>query len=117
VGWEHVKVLLVDDDASIRHLLKVALSLEDRVTEVREATDGIDALRVCGEFEPDVILLDYWMPYMDGQAAAARIREICPAARIVVFSGVVETKPEWADRFFTKGARASLDTLIDGALT
>jgi len=116
MGWEPVKVLLVDDDAAIRHLLKVALSLEERVGEVREATDGLDALRVCREFEPDVIFLDYWMPEMDGQLAAAQIREIHPGARIVVFSGVVETKPEWADRFFTKGSSPSLATLIERAL-
>jgi chemotaxis response regulator CheB len=116
VGWEPVKVLLVDDDAAIRHLLKVALSLEDRVGEVREATDGVDALRVCRDFEPDVIFLDYWMPEMNGQAAAAHIREMHPAARIIVFSGVVESKPEWADRFFTKGTSPSLGILIDRAL-
>jgi CheY-like chemotaxis protein len=108
-----VKVLVVDDDASVRRLLRVALSLEEEVAEVREAIGGADALEVCTDFKPDVIFLDYWMPGMDGRATAAGLREIYPDARIVVFSGVVETKPEWADAHVVKGRTAVVDRLID----
>jgi YesN/AraC family two-component response regulator len=108
-----VNVLLVDDDASVRRLLKVALSLEDGFGEVREASDGTDAVRICSEFKPDVIFLDYWMPEMDGCVTAARIKEMYPDARIVVFSGVVESKPEWADACVVKGRSAGVDKLID----
>ena len=107
-----VNVLLVDDDASVRRLLTVALSLEEGF-EVREARDGADALRICAEFKPDVIFLDYWMPDMDGCVTAARIREVYPDARIVVFSGVVESTPEWADACVVKGRAAGVDRLID----
>jgi CheY-like chemotaxis protein len=107
-----VNVLLVDDDASVRRLLKVAMSLEEGF-EVREASDGADALRICDEFKPDVIFLDYWMPEMNGCTTAARIREVYPDARIVVFSGVLESKPEWADACVVKGRSAGVDRLID----
>jgi YesN/AraC family two-component response regulator len=108
-----VNVLLVDDDASVRRLLKVALSLEEGFGEVREACGGADALRVCTEFKPDVIFLDFWMPEMDGRATATRIKELYPDARIVVFSGVVESKPEWADACVVKGRSSGVDMLID----
>lgn len=108
-----LKVLLVDDDASVRQLLKVALSLEEGFGEVREASDGVDALKVCTEFKPDVIFLDYWMPQMDGSEAATHIKELYPDARIVVFSGVIESTPEWADACVVKGRTTGVDTLIN----
>ena len=107
-----IKVLVVDDDASIRRVLSIALSVTDGVGEVREAIDGTDALDVCRSFAPDVIFLDYWMPEMDGETAAGTIRELCPSARIVSFSGVLETKPSWADQHFTKGELPDVDAVI-----
>jgi chemotaxis response regulator CheB len=107
-----VKVLVVDDDDSIRRVLRVALSVNDGVGEVREAIDGIDALEVCRSFGPDVIILDYWMPAMDGEVAAATIREICPGALIVSFSGVLDTKPEWADQHYVKGEMPDVEAVI-----
>lgn len=98
-----VSVLIVDDDASIRVLFEIALSVEDGIGEVRSAANGRDALRVCREMEPDVIVLDYQMPVMDGRTAALHIRDACPTAAIVAFSGVIENKPAWADFYWPKG--------------
>lgn len=109
---EAVKVLVVDDDASIRHVLSIALSVADGVGEVRVANDGTEALEVCRAFAPDVIFLDYWMPGMDGETAAGTIRELCPSVRIVSFSGVLETKPPWADEHFIKGEMPDVDAVI-----
>lgn len=98
-----VSVLVVDDDASIRVLFEIALSVEEGIGEVRVASNGRDALHVCSEFEPDVIVLDYQMPVMDGRTAAGLIRDVCPTAAIVAFSGVVDDKPPWADYYWPKG--------------
>ena len=98
-----VSVLVVDDDASIRALFEIALSVEDGIGEVRVAADGRDALRVCREMEPDVIVLDYQMPVMDGRTAALHMRAACPTAAIVAFSGVIDDKPAWADYYWPKG--------------
>lgn len=113
-GLKDVKVLLVDDDRSIRNLLRIALSVEEGIGEVREATDGSDALRVLEEFEPDVILLDYWMPRMDGARVAPLIREKHPDVRIVAFSGVLEERPIWADDYYTKGSLPDLAEILLG---
>jgi two-component system chemotaxis response regulator CheB len=108
-----LNVLIVDDDPSIRALLRSALSVEEDFGDIREAVNGRDAVWICGEFTPDVILLDNWMPGSDGETTAARIRKLHPNARIVAFSGVIEGKPEWADAFVTKGESEGVDTVID----
>ena len=113
-GLKDVKVLLVDDDRSIRNLLRIALSVEEGIGEVREATDGSDALRVLDEFKPDVILLDYWMPRMDGASVAPLIREKQPDVRIVAFSGALEERPIWADAYYTKGSLPDLGEILLG---
>jgi chemotaxis response regulator CheB len=113
----HKNVLLVDDDRSIRQLLRIALSMDLEGVEVREAEDGLDAVRVCLDFRPDVIVMDYWMPRMNGDEAAERIRVIWPDARIAVFSGVIEEKPDWADACFVKGRAADILDLIELART
>lgn len=107
-----LKILLVDDDDAVRHVLKIALSVEEGIDEVREAADGDDALRIVHEFKPDVIFLDYWMPRMDGRTAAGRIRQVHPEARIIAFSGVLEEKPEWADGYFVKGELPDVEAVL-----
>jgi chemotaxis response regulator CheB len=111
-----MKVLIVDDDDSIRNLLTIALSLEAGFGEIRSARDGVEAVQECRRFAPDVIVLDYWMPEMAGDVAAEAIRKLHPQARIIVFSGVVESKPEWADAYVIKGHAPGIKSVIDLAL-
>jgi CheY-like chemotaxis protein len=59
-------VLVVDDDATIRELVSVLL--EEEGYQVREASDGRDAIGVLEHWTPDVIVLDMLMPGMDGAA-------------------------------------------------
>ena len=67
------RVLVVDDDPSIRELLSTAL--EEDGYEVVPAVNGQDALAVCERWRPDVIVLDLMMPVMDGWTFAKRLRE------------------------------------------
>jgi chemotaxis response regulator CheB len=108
-----IRVLVVDDDRSIRDLFAIALSIEEGIGEVRLAENGSDAIHVCREFEPDVIVLDSTMPVMDGPHAANVIRAICPRARIVAFSSQVDAKPSWADHFWPKGDLPDMAELKD----
>ncbi len=66
------KVLLVDDDASARMILNRVLSKAGY--EIREAQNGKEALEVSREFKPDVMLIDWMMPEMDGEQLAGRIK-------------------------------------------
>ena len=112
-AYKPVNVLLVDDDDTIRQMLRIALGVQDGVGEVLEASDGREALEACKLFVPDLILLDYWMPTMDGATAAPILREMAPQAQIVAFSGVLDRKPQWADEWVLKGEMPDLEVLID----
>jgi CheY-like chemotaxis protein len=72
-------VLVVDDDPDTATSLAELLSLHGHA--VRAALDGEEALRMVGEFPPDVVLLDIRMPNLDGCGVARRIRERCELAR------------------------------------
>ncbi|MDQ3953842.1 MAG: response regulator transcription factor [Actinomycetota bacterium] len=107
-----VKVLIADDDESIRSILRIALVHEPGVGEVREACDGSDAVAISRVWAPDVVVLDYWMPELDGGAAARAIRLHHPNVRIVAFSGVLQGTPEWADHSFLKGELPDLELVV-----
>ncbi|HWP35132.1 MAG TPA: sigma-54 dependent transcriptional regulator [Thermodesulfobacteriota bacterium] len=78
-------VLIVDDESSIRSSL--AGVLRDEGYEVREADGGAAALAAVAEQEPDVVLLDIWMPGMDGIETLTRLKASHPELPVVIMSG------------------------------
>lgn len=110
-----VNILIVDDDDSIRALLRTVLAVEENVGEVREAANGADAVKAVSDFSPDVIVLDFTMPGMDGGETAAAIRGSNPNAKIVAFSGVLQRKPDWADDHYVKGDLPDLAAILESA--
>ena len=107
-----MRVLIVDDDVAIGHVLNVALSTEETVDDVRVVNSGQAALDLAGDFLPDIVILDYWMPGMDGAEAALKIRQLFPEVRIVAFSAALDQKPPWADDFYQKGDLPDLNMMI-----
>ena len=81
---EHL-VLIVDDESSIRKSLSAILS--DEGLAVIEAADGESAIRSLVESRPALILLDIWMPGLDGLETLKKIREISPETPVVMISG------------------------------
>lgn len=72
-----VRVLIADDNSDARLLIHTFLSLLG--FEVRTAADGLEAVRCAERFKPDLVLLDLWMPTMDGVEACYRLRRgPCP---------------------------------------
>ncbi|UNM16890.1 response regulator transcription factor [Streptomyces formicae] len=71
-----VRVLVVDDEASLTELLSMALRYEG--WQVRSAGDGAGAVRSAREFRPDAVLLDMMLPDMDGLAVLSRLRRELP---------------------------------------
>jgi DNA-binding response OmpR family regulator len=65
-------VLVVDDQESLRSLIRVNLELED--IDVVEAIDGRHGVELAEQYDPDLVTLDLVMPRMDGLAAAAALR-------------------------------------------
>ncbi|GAD86039.1 response regulator transcription factor [Nocardia asteroides] len=68
-----ITVLLADDERLVRSGFKVLLDLEDDISVVGEATDGIEACELARASRPDVVLMDIRMPRLDGIRATARI--------------------------------------------
>jgi two-component system chemotaxis response regulator CheY len=86
------KVLLVDDSALARRSARRAL--EHAGYDVVEAVDGLSALERYALDKPDVVLLDLVMKGMYGLEVLAKLRELDPAARIIVVSADVQTSSQ-----------------------
>jgi CheY-like chemotaxis protein len=111
-GRERLGILIVDDDAEVRHALSLLFENEGYVV-LPPAANGLEAIALARRYRPDVIVLDYRMPHLNGEEAAKLIRAIAPEARIVAFSAVLDRVPEWADAFLNKDRIAEIAPLID----
>ena len=85
-----IRVMLVDDHAVVRSGLAAFLYAYEDFELVGEASDGEEALRLCGRVHPDVILMDLIMPRMDGATATRAIRERYPDVQILVLTSFKE---------------------------
>ena len=82
-----LRVVLADDTAEYRLLLRIILEQDGRFEIVGEAADGAEAMRVTAAQRPDVLVLNLAMPVMDGLQAIPGVRADSPETAIVVLSG------------------------------
>jgi two-component system, NarL family, response regulator YdfI len=81
-----IRVLIVDDHLVVREGLQLILGLEGDIAVVGEAADGATAVRLAGELQPDVVLMDLRMPGMDGLEAIGHIRAQWPEIAIIILT-------------------------------
>ena len=86
-GGQPPSVLLVDDTADLRALVRMALERRGDFRVVAEAGDGREGVDTAKTHQPDVVLLDIAMPVMSGLEALPLIREVCPTATVIMLSG------------------------------
>ncbi len=88
----HKKILIVDDDAEIIEMMVDVLNRDGRF-DVRTASSGYDAGIMTQQFHPDVILLDYMLPDVNGNVVCRTIKQNPEFAntRIIIISGVVNS--------------------------
>ena len=80
------RVLIVDDIAQIRKLLREFLEEEPEFVVCGEAVDGSDAIARARELKPDLIILDASMPVLNGIQAAPLLKKLRPSALIILFT-------------------------------
>jgi DNA-binding NarL/FixJ family response regulator len=78
------RLLIADDHALVREGLRTMFSGEDGIEIIAEANDGQQALTLCRELEPDLVLMDVRMPVMDGLQATKRIKQEMPKTSVMM---------------------------------
>jgi two-component system, NarL family, response regulator LiaR len=89
---EPIRVVIVDDHALVRLSLRAVLLTADDLAVVGQATDGEEALRVCREVHPDVVLMDLRLPRMDGVATIRALQRHDPVPHVLVLTAVYDER-------------------------
>lgn len=100
--YKPIRVLIVDDHLMVRDGLRVFLSVYDDIFVVGEAEDGQQAVNLCPQLNPDVILMDILMPIMDGPTATEYIRAEHPSVQVIALTSFAEK--EMVQRAIQAGA-------------
>ena len=101
-----MRILVVDNQLRARKSMKALLGAWYPAAEVREATDGYEAVQLSEKFKPALILMDARMPRMNGLEAVRQIKAKSPIIKIIVLSMYMDSKAEalaaGADAFVSK---------------
>ena len=85
------KVLLVDDEEEVRNAIEQRINWEELGFEViGKAQNGVKAMEIAEKLQPDVVITDIKMPYMNGLELARNLKEENPGVRILILTGFDE---------------------------
>lgn len=104
------RVLVVEDNGALRFALRVMIEAETGIDEVETVPTGERALALVPDLDPDIVVTDHGLPGIQGEELAGRIRELCPHAHIISFSGSDALTP-WADVRIVKGTPTAIEDL------
>lgn len=102
---EQVKLMIVEDNAELRRMLKDFFEMQEDVTVVATASNGVDTLACIEEVKPDVMLLDMIMPQMDGFELLNRIRQSKIESRPEVIALTALCRDDFISRTIELGVR------------
>jgi DNA-binding NarL/FixJ family response regulator len=106
VAGDPITVVLVEDNDVFRESLELLLGTVPDLRVTAAVADGRSALEVCTRLAPDVVLLDYRLPELDGVETTVAIGAACPATAVVVLTATAET--EEIEALYEAGAVACL---------
>ena len=112
-----VRILLVEDNHVFRDALELLLDLRADVEVVAAVTDGGQAVPAAARHRPDVVLMDYRLPGMDGVQATTALREAHPEIAVVVLTASANSRE--VEALYAAGAAAcltkdqELETIVD----
>ena len=81
-----IKILIADDHAVVRLGLAALFSTQKDMEVVAKAKNGEEAVELAVRTNPDVVVMDFVMPRMDGAAAMAKMKELVPSAKVVMLT-------------------------------
>jgi two-component system response regulator NreC len=101
-----LRVLLADDHSIVRRGMRSLLETDASLEVIAEAADGLEALRLCEEHHPDLVILDVAMPKLNGIDVAARVQKLDAPPRAIILS--MHADESYVMRSLHAGARAYL---------
>ena len=103
---EKIRVLLADDHAMVREGLCRILEETGEISVIGQVDNGLAAVSLAEQTEPDVVVLDYGMPELDGLGATERIRTLLPKTKILILT--MHDNIQFAVRALEAGAHGFL---------
>jgi DNA-binding NarL/FixJ family response regulator len=91
MAGEPIGVVLVEDNDVFREALELMLEVTPDIRVVGAVPDGESALELCPRIDPDVVLVDYRLPGLDGVETTAALLTACPRTSVVVLTATAET--------------------------
>lgn len=86
MGKDRINVLIADDHEMVREGIAQLLEETGEITVVGQAADGATALELAETTQPDIAILDYTMPSLDGYSALEQFRRMYPKIKIIVLT-------------------------------
>ena len=114
---EAIRLVLVEDNQVFREALELLLGLQSDIEVVATVGDGSSAAEVVRKHNPDVVLMDYRLPGLDGVQATRAVREACPDVAVVCLTASANFRE--VDALYEAGAVAclskdqELDEIVD----
>jgi DNA-binding NarL/FixJ family response regulator len=84
-----IRLVLVEDNETFRTTLELLFAMRDDLAVVASIESGKEAAQICAELQPDVVLMDYRMPGLNGAEATRGVLEVCPTARVICLTASV----------------------------
>lgn len=112
-----IRILLVEDNKVFREALELLLGLRADIEIVAAVGDGSAAVPAAQQYHPDVVLMDYRLPGLDGVQATAAVREACPDVAVVCLTASANSRE--IEALYEAGAAAcltkdqELDDIVD----
>lgn len=113
VVLEKIRCIVVDDEALIRERFRYAFPLEEHGFEIiGEAEDGEEALELCRQLSPDIVITDVVMPGMNGLELTGQLKQLLPRIKVIILSSFQEF--EFARKAVALGALGYLLKVTSG---
>ena len=100
---DKIKVLLVEDHTILRKGIKALLEKEFGIEVIGEAEDGIEAMKAVEKSQPDIVLLDISLPYLNGLEITRKISKRYPKIKVLILT--MHKSEEYVNELLTAGAK------------